>query len=198
MLACEALGSVGQGPSCPGLLFDATRLSGHTRVPKRCCFPRPLKLDIACVIWGVWESRPPKVCLMAHTSLRVKTPKASGNQPTMFSTPGALPGLKGELRRETLAELRAGWDGKESFSSPYGTVAAPEQQGWAGRTGMLIWVTSASLGLPEATCDRAVCFLSTTKELQNGQGLAKEALKWHSVFPPGGYFELQVSWEQCW
>lgn len=115
MLACEALGSVGQGPSCPGLLFDATRLSGHTRVPKRCCFPRPLKLDIACVIWGVWESRPPKVCLMERTSLCVKTPKASGNQPTMFSTPGTLPGLKRELRRETLAELRAGWKGELQF-----------------------------------------------------------------------------------
>lgn len=163
MLACEALGSVGQGPSCPGLLFDVTRLSWYTRVPKRYCFRRPPKLDIACVIWGVWESRPPKVCLMERTSLRVKTPKASGNQPTVFSTPGALPGLKGELRRETLAELRAGWDRKESFSSLCRTVAASEQQGWAGRTGMLIWVTSASPGLPEATCDGAVCFLSTTK-----------------------------------
>lgn len=94
--------------------------------------------------------------------------------------------------------LSWGLAGKESFSFPCGTVAASEQQGWAGRMGMLIWVTSASLGLPEATCDWAVCFLSTTKELQKGQGLAKEALKWHSVFPPGGYFELQVSWEQCW
>lgn len=130
---------------------------------------------------------------MERTRLHVKTPNASGNQPTVLSTPGALPGLKRERRRETPAELRAGWDGKESFSSPCGTVAASEREGWAGRMGMLIWVTSASLALPEATCDRGVCFLSTTKELQKGQGLAKEALKWHFVFPPGGYFELQVS-----